>query len=164
MLNSGDIHESLHPYVYYPGQPTKEVEKSGNSAKKAEGFWSKLGRSFKRIFLYRAIRKIISEIGQSAKEGLENVYEWSSAVGSMDVSETKSNLDRLSSSSLYLKNALGSALASALQIVTPYFDAISTIFIASTSPFLERISNSSAEVILLFFLSWLVKILTERLS
>ena len=101
---------------------TKEVEKSGNSAKKAEGFWSKLGRSFKRIFLYRAIRKIISEIGQSAKEGLENVYEWSSAVGSMDVSETKSNLDRLSSSSLYLKNALGSALASALQIVTPLIE------------------------------------------
>ena len=27
-LHSGDIHESLHPYVYYPGQPTPEVEKA----------------------------------------------------------------------------------------------------------------------------------------
>lgn len=27
-LHSGDIHESLMPYVYYPGQPTPEVEKA----------------------------------------------------------------------------------------------------------------------------------------
>ena len=27
-MHSGDIHESLHPYVYYPGQPTPEVEKA----------------------------------------------------------------------------------------------------------------------------------------
>ena len=27
-MHSGDIHESLHPYVYYPGQPTPEVERN----------------------------------------------------------------------------------------------------------------------------------------
>ena len=27
-MHSGDIHESLHPYVYYPGQPTEAVEKA----------------------------------------------------------------------------------------------------------------------------------------
>ena len=30
-MHSGDIHESLHPYVYYPGQPTAEVEKKSRS-------------------------------------------------------------------------------------------------------------------------------------
>ncbi len=30
-LHSGDILESLHPYVYYPGQPTPEVEKKARS-------------------------------------------------------------------------------------------------------------------------------------
>lgn len=30
-LHSGDIHESLHPYVYYPGQPTAEIERKSRS-------------------------------------------------------------------------------------------------------------------------------------
>lgn len=30
-MHSGDIHESLHPYVYYPGQPTPEVERKSRA-------------------------------------------------------------------------------------------------------------------------------------
>ena len=33
-LHSGDIHESLHPYVYYPGQPTEEVTQKARSVAK----------------------------------------------------------------------------------------------------------------------------------
>ena len=33
-LHSGDIHESLHPYVYYPGQPTEEVAQKARSVAK----------------------------------------------------------------------------------------------------------------------------------
>lgn len=33
-MHSGDIHESLHPYVYYPGQPTPEVEAKARSIAK----------------------------------------------------------------------------------------------------------------------------------
>lgn len=33
-MHSGDIHESLHPYVYYPGQPTAEVEEKSRSVAK----------------------------------------------------------------------------------------------------------------------------------
>ncbi|MBQ7317511.1 MAG: succinylglutamate desuccinylase/aspartoacylase family protein [Phascolarctobacterium sp.] len=33
-MHSGDIHESLHPYVYYPGQPTPEIEKQSRSVAK----------------------------------------------------------------------------------------------------------------------------------
>ena len=33
-LHSGDIHESLHPYVYYPGQPTEEVAQKVRSVAK----------------------------------------------------------------------------------------------------------------------------------
>ena len=33
-MHSGDIHESLHPYVYYPGQPTTEVEEKSRSVAK----------------------------------------------------------------------------------------------------------------------------------
>lgn len=34
-IHSGDIHESLHPYVYYPGQPTPEVEARSRSVAQA---------------------------------------------------------------------------------------------------------------------------------
>ena len=33
-MHSGDIHESLHPYVHYPGQPTPEIEKKSRSIAK----------------------------------------------------------------------------------------------------------------------------------
>lgn len=33
-MHSGDIHESLHPYVYYPGQPTLEIEQKSRSIAK----------------------------------------------------------------------------------------------------------------------------------
>lgn len=33
-LHSGDIHESLHPYVYYPGQPTEELAEKARSVAK----------------------------------------------------------------------------------------------------------------------------------
>ncbi|MCD8198837.1 MAG: M14 family metallopeptidase [Phascolarctobacterium sp.] len=33
-MHSGDIHESLHPYVYYPGQPTQEIETKSRSVAK----------------------------------------------------------------------------------------------------------------------------------
>ncbi len=33
-LHSGDIHESLHPYVYYPGQPTEEIAEQARSVAK----------------------------------------------------------------------------------------------------------------------------------
>lgn len=33
-MHSGDIHESLHPYVYYPGQPTPEIEAKARSIAK----------------------------------------------------------------------------------------------------------------------------------
>lgn len=102
-------------------QAGEGAKESGKKAKESESFWSKLGRSLKRIFLYRAIRKVLSEIGQGAKEGLQNLYAWSTAVGSLDVSNTKANLDSLSSASLYLKNSLGAVLGQAIQILTPLF-------------------------------------------
>lgn len=33
-LHSGDIHESLHPYVYYPGQPTEKLAAKARSVAK----------------------------------------------------------------------------------------------------------------------------------
>lgn len=33
-MHSGDIHESLYPYVYYPGQPTPEIEQKSRSIAK----------------------------------------------------------------------------------------------------------------------------------
>lgn len=33
-MHSGDIHESLHPYVYYPGQPTPKIEQKSRSIAK----------------------------------------------------------------------------------------------------------------------------------
>lgn len=100
----------------------ESAKSSGNKAKQSESFWSKLGRSLKRIFLYRTIRKLLSEIGQSAREGIDNIYEWSSAVGSFDTNNTKTNLDSLSSSVLYLSNAIGASLSSAFDAILPHIN------------------------------------------
>lgn len=102
----------------------EDIEDSGNKAKKSEGFFAKLFRSLKRIFLYRAIRKVFSDIAQGAKEGLSNLYQWSSVVGSFDVSNTKDNMDKLSSSALYLKNALGTVLGHTIQLLMPLFNKL----------------------------------------
>ena len=98
---------------------SKSIDESGKSANKAASFFKKLGLSLKRIFLYRTIRKVLSEIGQAAREGVSNLYGYSAALGSMDSTHAKTNLDSLATSALYVKNSIGAMLSPVIQAITP---------------------------------------------
>ncbi len=74
-----------------------------------------LESAVKRIILYRAIRSGIKYITDGFREGLQNAYAFSKAVGG-DLAET---LDRLSSSGATLKNQLGSAFGGLIQAAAP---------------------------------------------
>lgn len=114
------------------GEQAEEADESiagsGSSANKAAGFFQKLGKSLKRIFLYRMIRKVLSEIGQAAKEGLSNLYDYSAALGSIDSTRAKTNMDSLATSALFVKNSLGAMLGPVIQAITPIVYQLANAF------------------------------------
>lgn len=123
-------------------QAAKDVGSVGDEAKKSAphigGFAEKLGTvvsAFKRIAFYRLIRTVIKSITQAFKEGLQNVYQYSRAIGG----DFAGAMDKLASASLKMKNQLGAALAGLLvqlapiiekliALVTRLADAITQIF------------------------------------
>ena len=84
---------------------------------------SSLGQLFgslKRIALYRAIRAAISAITKGFSEGISNLYQYSMI---MDGQFSKS-MDRLATSSQYLKNSLGAMAAPILNALAPAIDFV----------------------------------------
>ena len=84
---------------------------------------SSLGQLFgslKRIALYRAIRAAISAITKGFSEGISNLYQYSLI---MDGQFSKS-MDRLATSSQYLKNSLGAMAAPILNALAPAIDFV----------------------------------------
>ena len=90
---------------------SKEVDKA---AQKVSAL-SNVLNSLKRIAFYRVIRTAIKAITQAFKEGAENAYFFSQAVGS----DLAPALDALSSASFTMKNQLGAAFATLLQTIQP---------------------------------------------
>lgn len=76
--------------------------------------------SLGRIFMYRSIRTILSEISNGFKEGTQNAYQFSKATGG-----TLSNsLDRVSTSMLYLRNSIGAAVAPLINALAPAIEFV----------------------------------------
>lgn len=75
---------------------------------------------FKRILMYRAVRKLISEIGKAFKEGAKNLYSWASIVGN----QFASSMDSITSSMNYLKNSLGAAAAPIVNVLAPAIEVV----------------------------------------
>lgn len=79
-----------------------------------------LGRSIRRITMYRIVRAIIKEIGAALKEGISNLYQWSKAIN-----ESFSKvMDRWATGRLYLKNSLGAMFGQVLQRLIPILDVL----------------------------------------
>jgi hypothetical protein len=87
----------------------------GRSANTANNALSKLFKAIKRIALYRAIRTVLNQIQQGFKEGANNAYQYSKAIGG----EFAANMDKLATSSQYLKNGLGALSSELLGDFTP---------------------------------------------
>lgn len=83
-----------------------------------ENALSKLFSAFKRIALYRAIRFLFSQLTNAMKEGINNLYQYSSLMGT----EFAGSMDRLATSFLYLKNSMGAAASPLINALAPAID------------------------------------------
>lgn len=113
-----------------------KLEKAAKAANKSSKFLSAIGKAagkslepltsfakglgtiaarFKRILLYRAVRKVISEIGKAFKEGVKNVYAWSSATGG----QLAASMNDATASMNYLKNSIGAAASPIINVLAP---------------------------------------------
>ena len=76
--------------------------------------------SLKRIAMYRAIRAFLSALTSAMKEGINNIYQYSNAMGGTFAQ----SMDRLATSSQYLKNSLGAMAAPIINALAPAIDFV----------------------------------------
>lgn len=88
----------------------------GTATKKMGGFVRSLGR----IAMYRVIRFILSQITQAFKDGTNNIYQFSKAIGG----ELATSMDRIASSFLYFKNSIGAMVAPIINALAPAIEMI----------------------------------------
>lgn len=97
------------------GQTSKGIDEIADSAKKAQGPMNSFTGMFKRLAQLRFVRAVLREVVQIFKEGLDNAYEWSKAMGG----ELAPALDRIATASQQMKNQLGAALGELLISLEP---------------------------------------------
>lgn len=105
------------PRIRSTGKAAKEA---GDNAKKGASGVKTFWESLKRIAFYRFIRSIIKEITAAFGEGIKNLYHWSDAVNG----HFAASMDRLATSSLYLKNSLGAMVSPLIETLVPVLDVI----------------------------------------
>lgn len=96
---------------------------SGKFASAVKGATTKLGglvRSLGRVAMYRAIRFALSQITAAFKEGTNNIYQYSKAIGGT----LASSMDRMSSSFYYFKNSIGAMVAPILNALAPAIEYV----------------------------------------
>ncbi len=127
----------------YDAQGTTEAKKAFNELRsavrgasgetaKANGIFTNFGASLTRIAKLRLLRGIIRSITQAFKEGTQNIYAYSQALGSADASHFASTMDSLASSFLYMKNSIGAVVAPLLTALLPTIQTIVDWFVTAT--------------------------------
>ena len=86
----------------------------------------KLLPALKRVAVYRAIRFALKMITNGFREGTQNAYQWSKALGGTFAA----SMDTLATSSLYLKNSLGALATPLINAVAPAIDFLIDKFVA----------------------------------
>ena len=98
--------------------------------------------SLKRIAMYRAIRAFFSALTKAMKEGISNLYQYSSLMGGT----FKSSMDSLATSFLYLKNSMGAMVAPLLNAIAPAVDYLIGKFVQLlniVNQFFAKLSGAS---------------------
>jgi phage-related protein len=114
------------------GQGAKAVTKSflkiaGAPLQKLKTSLSEATTKFRGLFtmfrkqaMYRAFSAIIHAIAAGFKEGMDNAYQYSKALGG----SLASSLDSISTSFLYFKNSIGAAVAPLINMLAPAIEYI----------------------------------------
>ena len=88
-------------------------------------FFGRLISQFARIAKYRFIRTVLKQITEGFREGVENVYNYSKAIGS----SFAPSMDSAASSLLQMKNSIGAAAAPLIQSLIPVLQVAVNWFI-----------------------------------
>lgn len=93
----------------------------------------KLNSSVGRIAFYRAIRSGLRAVTQAMREGINNLYQYSAALNSIDSARAKNTMDGFATTALYAKNSIGAALMPVLQSLLPIVNTIADAFIVAAN-------------------------------
>ena len=107
-----------------------------DSATHASGFskaLQKLNSSVGRIAFYRAIRSGLKAVTQAMREGINNLYQYSAALNSIDSARAKNTMDGFATTALYAKNSIGAALMPVLQSLLPIVNTIADAFVVAAN-------------------------------
>lgn len=105
------------------GESFKEFKKG---LKDAFPLLNNLAKKLKGIIIKRTLTAAVKKIAAGAKEGLQNVYEYSKMIGS----SFAPSMDSAASAIAQMKNSLGAALAPALQAIIPLLQQLVNGFIS----------------------------------
>ena len=108
------------------------IKNAGGSVKNANTIFSNFFGSLTRIAKLRMLRGIIRGITSAVKEGVENIYRYSQALGAADASHFANTMDSLASSMLYMKNSIGAVVAPLLTSLLPAIQTIVNWFVTAT--------------------------------
>lgn len=106
-----------------------KLKENTQAAKHNASALEKITSAVKRIAFYRMIRSAIKAVTQAMREGINNLYQYSTALNSLDAARAKSTMDEFATTALYVKNSLGAALMPVLQSLLPIVNAIADSFI-----------------------------------
>lgn len=98
----------------------KSTKKANNSSKNYnKGLRGLLGTA-KRFLVFGTFFTIQRQISQAFSEGTQNLYQYSKAIDG----KFAQSMDRLTTSFLYMKNAIGAAVAPIINAVTPALESL----------------------------------------
>lgn len=102
---------------------TKPFGKLGETIADINRRFSKFTAAIARVTIYRAIRKVIKDITQGIREGVQNLYQYSQIIGT----EFAPSLDRMASGALFIKNAFAAMVAPLVNFVAPTIERIARL-------------------------------------
>ena len=91
-------------------------DKASKATAKLRSFVKSIGR----VAFYRAIRMVLSQIANAFKEGTNNCYQYSKAIGG----SLATSMDSMASSMLYFKNSIGATVAPLLNALAPAIEYV----------------------------------------
>ena len=103
----------------------RESKKEFKGAGEAAG---EFYNSLKRIALYRMLRTVLKDIAAGAKEGANNLYQFSKAGGDFGV--FAQSMDQIATAFQYLKNSVGAAISPIINALAPAIDWLVDKFVA----------------------------------
>lgn len=119
-----DISDDVKKFGNEGDKAFKKIDKSTKKANNSSRNYNKglrgLLETAKRFLVFGTFFTIQRQISQAFSEGTQNLYQYSKAIDG----KFAQSMDRLATSFLYLKNAIGAAVAPIINAVTPALESL----------------------------------------